>query len=752
MKFSVEQTLRKARALSRAGDKAAAEQLYREVLQRFPGNKSAAAELQCLSFPAGKEPPEADLDRLVALYGQRLWADALAHAGPLLAQFPRSEILHNIVGAICVGMGRLDEAIAHYDQAIAIAPDFIEAFNNRGNVLADLKRFDQAIADFDQAIRLKPDYADSHVNRGITLGKLKRPEEALAAFNLAISLDPRQPEAYNNRGNLLLRQYRLCDALADYDKAVALRPTYAHAFVNRGNALRMLKQPADAVASYDRAIALAPSLADAHLSRGTALRELKRYEEALASYREAVRLNPAHAAAFAELLHIEAHLCIWPEPARDTSILDRDVDHGGVPPFYMLELDDNPQRQLRCAQAWCNEKFGGIRPSTFNRGKAGDRIRVGYFSADFHNHATMYLMARLFELHDRSQFEIHAFSYGAKAQDEMRTRLVNAVDVFHDVAASDDREIAELANAEGIDIAVDLKGYTDGGRPGIFAYRAAPVQIGYLGYPGTMGADFIDYLLADPVTVPDSLRQNYSESIIHLPHSYQVNDNQRRISDETISRKDFGLPEDGFIFCCFNANYKISPAEFDIWMRLLRQVDGSVLWLLRGSEIAANNLRREAERRGVDPQRLVFADPAPLAGHLARHRCADLFLDTFTVNAHTTASDALWAGLPVVTKLGRSFVARVAGSLLHALDLPELVTETAADYEQLALDLATDPVKLAAVKSKLAKKRLTAPLFDPSRTTRDIEAVYRRLWEKMGIPLTPRDRAEPDYLPALSVD
>jgi predicted O-linked N-acetylglucosamine transferase (SPINDLY family) len=725
--LAVDQALRKAQTFARNGDRAAAEHIYRQVLDRFPGNRKAAIELQALSRPVTENPPDAELDRLLAFYTTQSWTEALRYADLLLARYPNGEILHNLTGALNAGMGRLAEAVAHYDRAIALAPDFFEAFNNRGNALVGFKRLDEALASFDAAIRLKPDYADAHVNRAVTLVKLRRPEQALAAFGEAIRLDPGQAAAYNNRGNLLMTQHRLRDALADYDTAVRLQPAYAEAFLNRGNVLKTLRRPEDAVASYDRAIALAPALFKAHNNRGTALRALNRAEEALASYREALRLKPDYALAYGELQHIEAHLCLWPDTARDDALLDRAIQDDVIPPFYMLELTEDPARQLAFARAWAEDKFGGILPGDFKRAAPGERIRIGYFSADFHRHATMYLMARLFELHDRTQFEIHAFSYGAKAEDEMRSRLLNAVDAFHDVSDLDDRAIAALANAHGIDIAVDLKGYTTEGRPGIFAHRAAPVQVSYLGYPGTVGAQFIDYMIADAITIPDELQDYYSETVIRLPHSYQVNDNRRRISEEKIERADVGLPDDGFVFCCFNNNYKISPAEFDVWTRLLRQIDGSVLWLLRDSEIAATNLRREAARRGIDPDRLVFADRAPLDIHLARHRCADLFLDTFTVNAHTTASDALWAGLPVITKMGRAFAARVAGSLLHALDMPELVTETVADYEKLALDLATNPAKLATVKNKLADKRMTAPLFDTERSTRDIEAVYRQL-------------------------
>ncbi len=723
----VDQTLRKARGLTQKGDKTAAEQLYRAVLDRYPGNRKAAAELQSLLSPIIENPPETELDQLVALYDQRRLAEALERAAQLLARYPHGEVLHNLTGVFNAGIGRLDDAIAHYDQAIALAPDYFEALNNRGNALVKQKRLEQALASFDAAVGIAPDYAEAHLNRAVALGKLQRPDDALAAYAKTLHLHPGCAEAYNNRGNLLITQHRLRDALADYDEAVRLRPSYADALLNRGNALVLLGEPEAALTSYDQAIALAPALAQAHNDRGVALRALKRPEEALASHRHALRIRPDYALAYGEVLHLEAHMCRWPDRPCDQDLLDRGIADEAIPPFYMFGLADDPQRQLAFARAWARHKFGGIRPGAFPRPGPGTKIRIGYFSADFHNHATMYLMARLFELHDRHAFEIHAFSYGQAAGDEMRLRLRDAVEAFHDVADLDDRAVAALSAERGIDVAVDLKGYTAGGRPGIFAHRAAPVQVSYLGYPGTMGADFIDYMIADGVTIPDALRPCYAEQIIHLPHSYQVNDDQRPIAETPVTRGEFGLPADGFVFCCFNNNYKITSAEFDVWMRLLHRVDGSVLWLLRDNEMAAASLRQEAERRGICSSRLVFADRAPLPEHLARHRCADLFLDTFNINAHTTASDALWAGLPVLTKAGRSFVARVAASLLHAHGLPELVAETVEDYERLALDLATDPTRLAAVKRKVAAHRATAPLFDSARTTRDLEAVYRQL-------------------------
>lgn len=666
---------------------------------------------------------------LIALYRAGQLAAAAAEAARLIAAFPNGEILHNIAGAISAAAGRPEEALARYDRAIALAPDYAEAMSNRGNTLKDLKRLDEALDSFDRALALLPAYVEAHVNRGIVLYRLKRAGEALAAYDSAIALAPTVAEAWNNRGNALAELHRLDDALASIDRALDLRADYVEAHVNRGNVLKGLKRLDEALAAYDRAIALSPDLADAHCNRGTVLKFLKRPDEALAAHERALALRPGHGLALSEALNIRAHMCDWSRFAADVAAA-RDGAPEAVMPFHFLSYDDDPARQLRRAAGWSSGLSGSGDVVRQCWPEPGPKIRIGYFSADFHNHATMYLMARLFELHDKARFEVHAFSFGLAARDAMRARLLAAVDAFHDVAAMSDADIAALSRATQIDIAVDLKGYTETARPAIFAARAAPVQISYLGYPGTMGAGFMDYILGDPVVIPAGDEHHYAETVIRLPHSYQVNDDRRDISDRVFTRAELGLPEDGFVFCCLNNNYKITPDVFDIWMRLLAEVEGSVLWLLADNRWAEANLRSEAAARGIDVARLVFARRVPVPEHLARQRCADLFLDTFNYAAHTTASDALWAGLPVVTKLGRSFAARVGASLLHAVGLPELVTETEEDYAALALALARDPGRLADVNAKLAANRRTAPLFDTARFTRDLEAIYERLATK----------------------
>ncbi|RVT94358.1 tetratricopeptide repeat protein [Sphingomonas crocodyli] len=723
MKMSVDQALRKARSLSAEE----AQALYAEMLARFPANKRLRDAAQEAARPKIVSAPADELEKVVSLYQQGRLTIALDAAADLLTRFPNCEILNNIAGAISAGLGRFEQAIRHYDRAIDLAPDYFEALNNRGNALNDHQRTDEAIASFDQAIKLNPNYAEAHMNRGIALRRAKRFEDALAAGTRSIKLNPACAEAYNNRGNALIAIGRLDAALVDFDEAIALRPNFAQALVNRGNALMLMTRLEEALESFDAAIAIDPIHVHAHNNRGGVLRRLKRLDEALESHKRAAKYSSGSALAAAEARNLQAHMCVWSNDAFDAGMTQIGSGEEAFPAFYMLAFEDSPQRQLLCSRNWTAKEYGAGRTVAFPKHPASTRIRLGYFSADFHNHATMMLIARLFELHDRDRFEIHAFSYGPDQQDEMRQRLVANVDAFHQVNGAEDAAIAKLARDKGIDIAIDLKGHTHGSRLGIFAHRAAPVQVTYLGYPGTLGTDFIDYLIADEVIVPTEYRRFYSEEIAYLPNSYQPNDDRREISDRVFTRAELGLPENGFVFACFNNNYKITAAEYDIWARLLRQVEGSVLWLLKDNEWAADNLRREIVARGISADRLVFADRMHPADHLARHVHADLFLDTFMVNAHTTASDALWAGLPVLTKLGRSFVARVAGSLLHAVGLPELVTESPADYERRALEIATDPDMLAALKQKLAANRATAPLFDAPRYTRDIEALYERI-------------------------
>ncbi len=648
-------------------------------------------------------------------------------------------------GMVLKDLKRLDEALAGFDRAISLSPNTPALHNTRGVTLADMLRLNEALAAFDEAIRLQPGHADAHYNRGVVLRGLGRLDDALAGLNEAIRLRPDHADAYNNRGIVLTELYRLTEALADYDRVIRLKPNSANAHYNRGNALRDLKRLEEALVSYDEAIRLQPDYAEAHNNRGVALTDLKRLDEAIASFEEALRLKPDNAEILSQLMFQQAQICRWEK--HNTVDLSRfGIQGEAIDPFFMLAMEDDPAGHLERAKNWALKKYSYAPRAEFEPASTREKLKIGYFSADFHDHATMYLMAQLFELHEKSRFEIHALSYGRPSEDGMRRRLIDAVDHFHDVSRLTDPAIAAFARDHGVDIAIDLKGYTQDGRSGVFAHRAAPIQINYLGYPGSMGAEFIDYIIADETIIPEQSRQYYSEKTIILPDSYQVNDRSREISGKEFERAELGLPDEGFVFCCFNNSYKITPGEFDIWMRLLAQVDGSVLWLMNDNRWAEANLRREAAARGVDADRLVFAERMPLPEHLARHRNADLFLDTFNYNAHTTASDALWAGLPVVSKLGEGFAARVAGSLLGAIGLSELATDTAAAYEQLALQLATNPVRLGDIRARLAANRMTTPLFDAERFARHIERAYEMAHERYAGGLPP-DHIEVTKIP-----
>ncbi len=674
--------------------------------------------------------PDAFNNRGNALKDLKLLEDALESYDKAIALKPDYADAFYNRGIALQALKLLKDALTSFDKAIALKPDHANAFNNRGTALQELKRPGDALTSYDEAIALKPDYADAFYNRGTALQELKRLDEALASYDKAIALKPDYADAFNNRGNTLQDLKRLDDALVSYDKAIAFKPDYAHAFNNRGNVLKELKLLEVALKSYDEAIALKPDYADAFYNRGIALKELKLLEDALTSFDKAIALKPDYEFLLGTRLHTQMHLSDWSDLQYKLEQLEASISEELMvsEPFPVIGLVDKPELQLKATEIYINKKHpahGGL--NVFKSRSSGGKIRIGYYSADFHSHATSFLMAELFEEHDSLAFELYGFSFGPDTQDEMRSRVSSGFDYFFDVTKKSNREVAQMSRDLGIDIAVDLKGITENCRVGIFAEQCAPIQVNYLGYPGTLAAPYYDYIVADKTLIPQESQQYYTEKIIYLPHSYQVNDSKRKISQKLFTRQELGLPESGFVFCCFNSNYKILPVTFDVWMRILQAVNGSVLWLLQDIPAATKNLRKEAASRGVDPSRLVFAPRMKLEEHLARHRLADLFIDTLPCNAHTTASDALWAGLPILTQIGQSFPARVAASLLNAMNLSELVTKTSEEYESKAVDLANDPLKLALIKKKLEQNRKTSPLFDGQLFARHMEAAYAEI-------------------------
>jgi protein O-GlcNAc transferase len=736
-----------AMALHQSGRWAEAETLYRRALAAEPHNAQALHLLGLLHHQAGRNAEAlARIDEALAC--SPAWPEALANRGTVLEALGRAgEALDSYDRSLALAPDNADtnnnrgnalmtlkqplEALASYERAVTLAPRHVQAWNNRANAFRALERLPEALESFDRALTLQP-LPMLWNNRATVLREMKRWDEALASAERALALNPGDADAWNSRGATLLDLNRTPEALAAFERALALNPGHADAWSNRGVALRGLSRFAEALASFDRALALNSDLSNAQYFRGFVLQDLRRYRCSLAAFETLLAREPDNRYALGGLANAALCLCDWP---RIESLMQRmadGIEGGGVvlPPLLALGYSDDPGLQRRVAAQGLRDAMPVLPPPLWT-GEiyAHDRIRIAYLSADFHEHATAYLTAELFERHDRAQFEVIGVSYGPDDKSPMRARLARAFDTFLDVAPQGDLAVAGLLRELQTDIAIDLKGHTSGGRPAILAHRPAPVQVNYLAYPGTMGAPFYDYVIADRIVLPHGEQGFYDEKIVHLPDTYQPNDSTRPIAKQTPTRGEAGLPAQGFVFCCFNNNWKITAPVFALWMRLLAAAPGSVLWLLEDSADTKDNLKAAAAAQGMDPARLVFAPRLALPVHLARHRLADLFLDTLPYNAHTTASDALWAGLPLITRPGRTFAGRVAASLLTAAGLPELIVETAEDYEALAGALARDPARLRGLRETLARNRLSAPLFDTARYVRGLERAYVRMWE-----------------------
>jgi protein O-GlcNAc transferase len=659
--------------------------------------------------------------------------EALTSYERAIALAPNFVEAHVIRGNLLRVLGRNDEALASYDRALAAAPDDISALTGRADLLVALKRPDQALASIDHLVSLNPSDAGALSNRGFLLQSLNRHDEALASLDRALAIDPSHAGALVNRGALLAEFGRHGDALASYDRAVAVSPADVRAHCNRSKTLLALNRYNDALASAERALVIDAAHVESIYTHGLVLGRLHRYDEAVAAFERVLELAPAHPHALAQLATSCLAVCAWEKSATAASRLYEALaaETAIAAPHTLLQLSASPDVTLKATRRYVEREIPlGPRLDLGPSAAGSDKIKVAYLSGDFRVHPVAYLTAELFERHDRSRFEIIGVSLGPDDGSELRSRIAKSFDQFHDLQAVGDRDVAALIRRLGVDIAVDLGGHTENARPAALRCRPAPVQVNYLGYAGTMGADFIDYIIADQVALPFEQQPHYAEKIVHLPDCFLVNDTTKTISPQTPTRAAAGLPESGFVFCCFNNAYKISAEIFGAWMRLLGKVDGSVLWLSQLDNRACDNLRAAARAAGVDPGRIVFAPRMPaMADHFARQRLADLFLDTPGYNAHTTASDALWAGLPVLTAIGTTFAGRVAASLLYAVGLPDLVTVTLDDYEALALKLAREPALLADIRQRLERNRLTYPLFDTERFARHIERAYETMWD-----------------------
>jgi len=634
------------------------------------------------------------------------------------------------------------DSIKYHQAATRIAPKHSVAWLNFGKSLFQLNHYDEALTKYDKAIELKPDYAEAWSNKGVTLYVLRRYDEALANFDEAIQLKPDYAEAWSNKGVTLHDLRRYDEALSNFDEAIQLKPDYAEAWFNKGATLNKLKRYDEALTNYEQTIQLKPDYAEAWSNKGVTLNEIKQYEEAIAHYDKAIRFKPDIDWASGDLLHTKMKICSWSDLTESLDIISKklETDKKVVSPFALLSLTDDSLLHKKCSEIFAEAKYPPNSTLGFiHKSSKRKKIRIAYFSSDFRSHPVSFLTSELFEIHNRQCFEVFAFSLQkAPISDETNLRLRRGFDKFLDVENMLDKEIAKMAREYQVDIAIDLTGPTQNYRTEIFSYRAAPIQVNWLGYPGTMGAGFMDYIVADKTIIPESNLEFYVEKIVHLPDTYMVDDSKRIASQRIFTKKECGLPEKNFVFCCFNNGYKFNPQILDSWVRILFEVKNSVLWVSENNEYFKANIAAEFEKRGLDRSRLIFAKRVELmADHLARYSLADLFLDTNPYNAHTTAVDSLKAGIPVLTIMGQSFASRVTASLLNAIVLPELITTNQEAYEALAIELAMNPRKLLEIKLKLINNRLTTPLFDTPLFAKNLEVAYTKMYDRYQAGLGP---------------
>jgi len=782
--------LEKGLLLHQQGQLDQAEEIYRQILQFQPLNSDALHLLGVVAMQKGRNSSAVELiDRAIqiqpqhpiylnnlgnALRQQGRYLDAVKCYQESVTRKPDLAEVYINMGIAYHCLGQYEQALASYRQALQLKPDNPEACYNMGNAFRDQKRFDEAIrwyqetikhdsrfADayynlassferqfrldeaiesLNQCLRIKPQWAEVYNNLGNLLNQKGLSESALSSYQQAIQIKPDLYEAHNNLGNALKDQGRFTEAIASYQKALLYRPDYTEAYQNMGAAFAEQGRLEEGIGCFQKAIQLQPDFAEAYNSLGLCFERQAKVTEAISSFEKAIQIKSNYLEAYSYLIHQYQHNCDWQrlmQFSKRLGELNRQAaDHRrfcAEPPFIFMAKHSDLSQNLTNARTWCRKVVKPLQnlklPFSFeNRRSHTGKLTIGYLSCDFHDHATAHLMQRVFGLHNREKFSIHCFSYGPDDHSHYRKLILEQSDQFIDIGELSHIDAARRIYADKVDILVDLKGHTKDARLGILAYRPAPIQVHYLGFPGTTGADFIDYLITDKIVTPIEHAPFYSEKLVFLPHSYQVNDAQQEIASRVWQKEELGLPSDSFVFSSFNLPYKIDPIMFDCWMRILNQVPHSVLWLFNGGETASKNLQHEARARGIDPHRLVFADKLPKAEHLARLRLADLALDTRIVNGHTTTSDSLWAGVPVITLQGGHFASRVSASLLNAIGLSEMITRNLHAYECLAVRLASYPAEHQKIKAKLSVNRLTEPLFDTHGFVSHLEAAYQKMW------------------------
>jgi predicted O-linked N-acetylglucosamine transferase (SPINDLY family) len=568
---------------------------------------------------------------------------------------------------------------------------------------------------------------------GIISFQLKDYKKSSELISEAIKINPKDAEAYNNMAIVSKKLNQFDVAYNNFCNAIKLKPDYAEAHNNCGVILKELKKEEDAIKSFELAIKFNKNYAEAYYNLGHIFLERKKYNEALKNFYQSYKINSKLDYLLSSIIFIKHRICEWNSFDKNLFDLENIIlnEKKKINPFLTLSFYESPQLQKTSAEIFVKNEYNDKNNQNYKfNNQAKKKLRIAYYSADFRNHPMSYLLANLYELHDKNKFEIIGISFGPDKNDEMRKRVSSAFDKFYDLRLKTEDEIVKFSRELKIDIAIDLMCFTKYHKFGIFVKKCAPIQVNYLGYPGTSGTNYLDYIIADKILIPKESQKHYSEKIVYLPDTYQANDSTKKIADKIFTREELGLPKDGFVFCCFNNNYKITPQVFDVWMRLLEKVENSVLWILSEDINISKNLKKEATIRGIDFNRIVFAERIKMNEHLARQKVADLFIDTFPYTGHTTASDALWVGLPVLTRIGKSFASRVSASLLNAIGLSELVTNSEKEYEDLAIELAKNPPKLKEIKNKLKNNRNTKPLFNTQIFARNMEKAYSLMYER----------------------
>lgn len=727
-----EQLFHTAMQYHQAGKLAEAEVCYRKILAIVPDHADALHLLGVIAFQVGKN------DAAIHLIGRAVNIN------------PQNALYYNNLAAAFKGSGKAEQAIACYRNAVALKPDYAEAYNNLGITYKDQGDIESAISFYSKAVERRPDYAEAWHNMGLAYAHSGRPNKALSFYHKALEIKSNYPEVYNNMGIIFKEMGRFSEAVSAYQKSVDLKPDYAEAYNNLGNVYKETGNLQEAAVCYRKSIALKPRDPDAYINLGITFQEQRDTEQAIRCYRQALEKDPDKAEALSYLSHQLQQICAWDEYARLTAKLDlltKDALGKGIRPaervFENITRCDDSSLNFEIAKAWSTAAAKAV--SDFQTGfsfegrkKAEGKIRIGYVSNDFRDHPVAHLIRGLFRLHSREQFDIFCYSNGKDDGSHYRQKIREDCDRFTDIRGMSHADAATRIYEDRVDILIDLMGHTAGTRLEIFALRPAPVQVTWLGYPGSTGADFMDYIITDRMVSPEEDLPYYSEKPVYMPRCYQINDHCQPLSEKERSKEELGLPDDVFIFSSFNQNYKIEPRVFGSWMNILKKVPDSLLWLLESKKMARENLLREAEKRGVRKERLIFGQRLAKAEHLKRISYADLALDTLLVNGHTTTSDALWAGLPVITVLGTHFASRVSASILTAVGLPELICRSAAEYEDLAVRLSADREELKHIREKLAENRLKEALFDTPRFVRNLEGAYTAMWEIFKAGQSPR--------------